>query len=127
MIDIDLTAKIHIGDNVLAERLEDSDMHYTSFKGENVSHSCEMMGSDYEAAFCGDNLYLLSANNDGLEFHKIHHGWTYACDRHLALIALKFAVSIEERKLDQAYDRWEDEQRKNEEVEEEDEEVTFNT
>jgi len=71
--------------------------------------SCDDMRSGYEAGFCMDVLYLITAKystDRRLQFH----GWSYACERHLTKLVLEFALRMEEKHLNVSYDEWCDEQ-----------------
>jgi hypothetical protein len=72
---------------------------------ERKEYSCEKLMNGYEAKFCDDNLYFLSAAD-----WKLHGGWTYACSRHLPVVSFGFLEAIEEKKLNQDFDKWNDAQ-----------------
>jgi len=71
--------------------------------------SCDDMKSGYEAGFCMDVLYLITAKYS-TERRLQFHGWSYACERHLTKLVLEFALRMEEKHLDVDYDEWNDDQ-----------------
>lgn len=72
---------------------------------ERKSYSCEKLMNGFEANFCDDSLFYLSAVD-----YKVHGGWTYACTRHLPLVSFGFLESIEEKRLNSEFDEWNDQQ-----------------
>lgn len=70
---------------------------------ERKEYSCEKQMNGYEANFCEDNLYYLSAVD-----YKLHGGWTYACSRHLPLVSFGFLEAIEDKRLNHEFDIWND-------------------
>ncbi len=86
---------------LFSDRLEVQEMS----EEERKEYSCEKMMSGFEANFCDDTLYYLSAVD-----YKLHGGWTYACSRHLPVVSFGFLEAIEERNLNRQFDEWNDAQ-----------------
>lgn len=87
------------------EEMSQEDISYIGFDGQRKEHSCEHLMNGFEANFCDNNLFFLTAVDS-----KEHGGWTYCCSRHLPQSSLAFMADIEKRRLDRDFDVWSDKQ-----------------